>query len=176
MNMPPNTMPSTVPPGPATTTTESLDAKGFIRSLYDFKFVSLIAAKWLKFVYAVGVVVNTVLFGLAILACLTQSQLIPVAIFLVPIYFLTLIALRIWIEVLIVFFRMGGDVHAIRLQGGSTPSAALDLTVVTRDALLEPAPTPAGWYDAPNDPAQLRYWDGKGWTDHHSPKASPQPT
>ena len=32
---------------------------------------------------------------------------------------------------------------------------------------------PAGWYDDPQDPAQLRYWDGVIWSSHVSPKISP---
>ena len=31
----------------------------------------------------------------------------------------------------------------------------------------------AGWYDDPDDPAQLRYWDGVLWTEHRAPKKSP---
>jgi uncharacterized RDD family membrane protein YckC len=32
---------------------------------------------------------------------------------------------------------------------------------------------PSGWYDDPQDPSQLRYWDGVVWTSHVSPKVSP---
>ena len=32
---------------------------------------------------------------------------------------------------------------------------------------------PAGWYDDPQDPSQLRYWDGVVWSGHVSPKISP---
>jgi hypothetical protein len=28
----------------------------------------------------------------------------------------------------------------------------------------------AGWYPDPDDPAQDRYWDGKAWTAHRSPR------
>jgi len=31
----------------------------------------------------------------------------------------------------------------------------------------------AGWYDDPQDPSQLRYWDGVVWSNHVSPKVSP---
>jgi uncharacterized protein (AIM24 family) len=34
--------------------------------------------------------------------------------------------------------------------------------------------TPADWYPDPNDPTQLRYWDGAAWTDHTTP-AGAQP-
>lgn len=31
----------------------------------------------------------------------------------------------------------------------------------------------AGWYDDPQNPDDLRYWDGVQWTDHTSPKRKP---
>ena len=31
----------------------------------------------------------------------------------------------------------------------------------------------AGWYDDPQDPSQLRYWDGVVWSSHVTPKVSP---
>lgn len=30
---------------------------------------------------------------------------------------------------------------------------------------------PANWYPDPQDPAQLRYWDGTAWTEHRHPAA-----
>jgi uncharacterized RDD family membrane protein YckC len=32
---------------------------------------------------------------------------------------------------------------------------------------------PAGWYDDPQDPSQIRYWDGAAWSSHVSAKAAP---
>jgi uncharacterized RDD family membrane protein YckC len=32
---------------------------------------------------------------------------------------------------------------------------------------------PSGWYDDPQDPSQLRYWDGVVWSSHVTPKISP---
>jgi hypothetical protein len=34
---------------------------------------------------------------------------------------------------------------------------------------------PANWYDDPEHPTQLRYWDGVAWTDHRAPKPAPAP-
>jgi hypothetical protein len=35
--------------------------------------------------------------------------------------------------------------------------------------------TPAGWYPNPADASQLRYWDGKHWTEHRTPARPPTP-
>jgi len=35
---------------------------------------------------------------------------------------------------------------------------------------------PAGWYQDPDEPDQLRYWDGEGWTTHTAPASAPPPT
>ena len=32
---------------------------------------------------------------------------------------------------------------------------------------------PSGWYDDPQDPSQLRYWDGVVWSSHVTPRVSP---
>jgi hypothetical protein len=37
-------------------------------------------------------------------------------------------------------------------------------------------PTPADWYDDPNDPNAQRYWDGQAWTAHRRRKPAPAPT
>lgn len=36
--------------------------------------------------------------------------------------------------------------------------------------------TPPGWHPAPDQPGQLRYWDGAGWTEHYAPAEPPAPT
>jgi hypothetical protein len=34
---------------------------------------------------------------------------------------------------------------------------------------------PAAWYTDPHDPGQLRYWDGREWTEHRAPVQGPAP-
>jgi hypothetical protein len=42
---------------------------------------------------------------------------------------------------------------------------------------MSDAQAPAGWFPDPEDPAQLRYWDGTAWTEHRHPAepAAPEP-
>lgn len=43
------------------------------------------------------------------------------------------------------------------------------------DGPTQPPALPEGWYDDPDDPTQWRYWGGRMWTDHRSPKQPTQP-
>jgi hypothetical protein len=40
---------------------------------------------------------------------------------------------------------------------------------------MNDATPPADWYDDPENPALLRYWDGTAWTEHRSPKYAAAP-
>lgn len=100
--------------------TSASQAKGLFRSLYDFGFNSLITTKIIRFVYGLVVIllsIGAVIFFIGGLASRTARGVL-FSIIIVPIgYLLYLIMLRIWMEVLIVVFRIGDDIHAIRFSG-----------------------------------------------------------
>lgn len=94
-----------------------MTAKGFLRSLYDFGFTSLITMRIIKFVYALLVISYSIVAVILLLVGLASGKPagILLAIIFVPIFYLIyLIMLRIWMEVIVVFFKIGEDVHAIR--------------------------------------------------------------
>lgn len=99
----------------------SAEAKGLLRSLYDFSFSSLITGKIIRFVYALLVILYSLaavgLFVAGLASGSTGGVLF--AIFIVPLLYLVyIILLRIGMEVLIVVFRIGEDIRAMRLGGG----------------------------------------------------------
>jgi hypothetical protein len=99
------------------------DAKGFLRSLYDFGFTSLITPKVIRFVYAALVIIISITSVFFLIACLASNRglVIVFGLIFVPIlYLLNLIFLRITMELIIVFFNIGEDVHAIR--NGASPN------------------------------------------------------
>ncbi len=96
------------------------EAKGLLKSLFDFQFTSLITVKIIRFVYALIVVLYSIGALFVFIASLSRGGAggILTAFILVPLgYLLYLILTRIWMEILIVVFRMGDDVRAIRERG-----------------------------------------------------------
>jgi Domain of unknown function (DUF4282) len=95
--------------------------KGFFGSLFDFSFDSLVTTKIIRVLYALSVVLFTIgglIFLITGLASGRASGKI-FALIAVPLFYLVyLTATRVWMEVLIVVFRMGDDIRAIRMSGG----------------------------------------------------------
>jgi hypothetical protein len=129
---PPVIPPASVAPAPAPVAAvdpAAIDAKGFLRSLYDFRFTSLIATKVIGFVYALLVIVYSIFAALMLIGCLASKNgaLIFFGFIILPLlYLLYLILIRIFMEIVVVFFKMGEDVRAIRYRsaGTSPPPAA----------------------------------------------------
>ena len=96
------------------------EAKGLLKSLFDFQFTSLITVKIIRFVYALIVILYSIgaIFFFAAAVSRGGAAGILTGFILVPLgYLVYLILTRIWMEILIVVFRMGDDVHAIRQRG-----------------------------------------------------------
>jgi hypothetical protein len=98
-----------------------LDARGFFRSLFDFSFSSFITTKVIRALYVLLVIVISLVALVWFIAGLASGKAggILIALIAVPIgYVLYLVFARIWLEFLIVVFRIGEDIRAIRLEGG----------------------------------------------------------
>lgn len=96
------------------------EAKGLLKSLFDFQFTSLITVKIIRVVYALIVILYSIGAVFVFIASLTRGGAsgFLTAFILVPLgYVVYLILTRIWMEILIVVFRMGDDVRAIRERG-----------------------------------------------------------
>jgi len=157
--------------------TPSMGAKNFIRSLYDFKFSTLIATRVIRFLYALLVILYSIGFAIVFFDLLGRGSAgVGAAILLIPFYVLVLIWLRVLMEIVIVFFGIGEDVRALRSRSaGATTITTGTLAASAAPLAVAPASRPAGWLDAPDDPSRLRYWDGTAWTDHYAPKGGITP-
>jgi hypothetical protein len=153
-----------------------MSAKGFVSSLYDFKFSTLIATRVIRFLYALLVILYSIGFAILFIALLGRGSAgVGGAILLIPVYALWLIWLRVLMEIVIVFFRIGEDVRDIKLRSAGATTTTSTLAAGAPPLAVSPAPRPAGWLDAPDDPSRLRYWDGNAWTEHYAPKGGTTP-
>jgi hypothetical protein len=97
-----------------------MSAKGFFGSLFDFSFSSLITTKVIKFVYAaVTILVSLAALGVIIAGIASRSFLAVVAIVVVPfVWLLYIVMARIYLEVMIIVFRIGEDIRYLAVQSG----------------------------------------------------------
>lgn len=108
----------------------TLEAKGYIKSLFDFKFASFVTRRVIKVLYALITVIyslGAVVFFIAMIARHTAGSIV-VAIVVTPLaYLIYLTIARITLEVLMVIFGIGEDVREMReaaVGKGSTSSGA----------------------------------------------------
>lgn len=97
--------------------------KGFFGSLFDFSFDNFIAPKLIKFLYVLSLVLISlgavfyVIFGFAMMASGSDSGAIVglIAIVASPIlWFLYVMGSRVWLELMIVVFKISEDLKDIR--------------------------------------------------------------
>jgi len=101
--------------------------KGFLASLFDYSFSSFITTRIIKILYVLITIVYS-LVALAFLAIGISHGPGPAvaAIIFVPIaWLLYMIFARVALEVLIVVFRIGEDIHLVAHPGGGAPPSGL---------------------------------------------------
>lgn len=135
------------------------EQRNFFASLFDFKFVSLIATRFAKVIYVIGVVFISLdaLSNLVVFGRLGGGWFVIGIVFAAISWLIQMIFWRILLEFMIVFFRIGDDVRRIAgstvgLQAygrvpGSQPSASpLAPTTVPATTMAPPPPAMVGSY------------------------------
>jgi hypothetical protein len=156
-------------------------AKGLFASLFDFNFTSFITLKFLKVIYIIlmaiiGLGAIILFFGFLISG--TAAGVLS-AIFLVPIgAFLYLLVVRVYLESLALFFRIGENTQAIRQSLGGSPgsmpgsSGAFGGGYPTPPQPQGPPPDPGlGSWQTPPQPQQP---PGGAWGMPPQPQQPPQ--
>lgn len=97
--------------------------KGFFGSLFDFSFDNFVAPKLVKFLYVVNLILISllaiayVMVGFGLMASGDDSAAVGglVVIIISPIaWFLGVMVTRVWLELLIVMFKISEDIKDIR--------------------------------------------------------------
>lgn len=89
-----------------------MDNKSFISSIFDFSFRSFVTPKFIKFLFVLGIIIAAICTIIMLVSCFIGSVVIGVvALIFSPIIFLLyVLAMRIYLELMIVIFRLQEDV------------------------------------------------------------------
>jgi hypothetical protein len=96
--------------------------KGFIKSLYDFSFSSLVTTKIIKALYILITVVYSLFAIVAFIGLVSRGGVdIAIGLIVVPVAYIIYLAIaRVTLEVVVVLFRIAEYVRDIRDQGQRT--------------------------------------------------------
>ena len=99
--------------------------KGLLGAIFDFSFSEFITTKIVKFLYILAVIGASLTSLVAVVSAFSQGFGIGIlALVLSPLYFLVMvIGARIWLELIIVIFRIAEHVGNIADQGHKEHSA-----------------------------------------------------
>ena len=94
-----------------------MQAKGFMAALFDYSFSSFVTPKIIKILYVLATIVISLWTLALVLAAFNASSAagLLVLIIVAPLFFLvSMIYARVLLEIVIVFFRINGNVQEIR--------------------------------------------------------------
>ena len=101
-----------------------MDNRGFFEALFDFSFAELITPKNIRFLYGAGMIIAGLIVLGGILAGFRGGPLRGVAalIFSPLLFLIYAVLLRIYLEILIVIFRIAEDVRRLAERPGRLPT------------------------------------------------------
>jgi Domain of unknown function (DUF4282) len=103
---------------------DPMSSKSYLASLFDFGFNYFVTPKIVKFVYVLVTIIITLWeLGFAIFAFRINAVLGIITLFILcPIFFVIYLSLwRIVLELVMVIFRIAGDIRSIRARGELHP-------------------------------------------------------
>jgi hypothetical protein len=131
-----------------------MQAKGFFSSLFDYSFSSFVTPGLIKALYVLATVLISLWTLLLVLAAFNVSSGAGAVMLLIggPLFFLlSMIYARVFLELVIVFFRINGNVKEIRddLIGGALQPAPIPETPIVVAPVIAPVASPAATEQEP---------------------------
>jgi hypothetical protein len=129
-----------------------MQAKGFFSSLFDYSFSSFITPRIIRILYILSTIVVALWTLLFILLAFKSSTGLGIIALVIggPIFFvIAMIYVRVGLELIMVFFRIHGDVDEINQRAGGTagtPVTPVPLPPAPEPAAATPAPEPVARY------------------------------
>jgi hypothetical protein len=108
------------PPAGRSSTRQSAGQKNFFAALFDFSFTSFINSRVIKILYVLVVIMTGLGALVSTFAAFKVNGTFGLLTLVIvdPLYIIIVLTLwRVFLEALIVFFRMGEDVRALRERG-----------------------------------------------------------
>ncbi|MFH1038073.1 MAG: DUF4282 domain-containing protein [PVC group bacterium] len=95
--------------------------KGFLGTIFDFSFTEFVTTKVIKFLLGLAIVVNAIITIVMIVNGFNNSAILGIVILILsPVVYLVLMLFsRIYLELIIVIFRIAENLIAIREKLGS---------------------------------------------------------
>lgn len=100
----------------------------FLRSLFDFRFVSFVTTRWIKFVYVLSFIFTGLFWLMSVIVAFQLSTTLGVLTLLIigPLGFiLSLIYWRLLMEFFVAFFRIHDQLNVIAQKMTETPVSAM---------------------------------------------------
>ena len=90
--------------------------KGFFTQLFDFSFTEFVTTKIIKFIYILGLILTGLATIAIIISAFSQSSVIGIVslIFSPLIFLIYVIILRVWLEIIIVIFRISENIEILK--------------------------------------------------------------
>ncbi|MEX1038586.1 MAG: DUF4282 domain-containing protein [Acidimicrobiia bacterium] len=100
---------------PANQNAPSAGGSGFFAALFDLDFKEFVALKFIKVIYVIAIVfVGLAGVGLFLVSVASNEYLTAILALVFLLFYL--IAIRVWLEVIAVLFRIGDNTSAIRAK------------------------------------------------------------
>lgn len=102
-----------------------MEVKGFFGSLFDFSFTEFITPRIIKLLFVLAIIISGIAALVMFFAGIVQGGAgALLAIILVPpVFLLYVIMARVWLELIIVMFRIAGNTDKL-VEGRDTQAAA----------------------------------------------------
>jgi len=103
-----------------------MEEKGFLATIFDFSFTEFVTTKVIKFLLGLAMVVNVIFTIMFIVGGFSNSTLQGIVFLILSpvIYLILMLFSRIYLELIIVIFRIAENLIKIRENLGSQQSGA----------------------------------------------------
>jgi hypothetical protein len=106
-----------------------MEQKGFFGSLFDLSFTEFVTTRIIKFLYVLGIIgaaIAAISFIIGGMSSDSGAAGVLSLVFAPLLFILYVMGIRVWLEVIIVVFRIAENTGRLVEQGGGSPSQEVE--------------------------------------------------